>query len=259
MDAQGSLFAFFFYQLLFTFLVLLYMHPVRTGTYSFTLYTVWMGVLAGALLGSLKVMIGYALRRGPASLTFASINLASIAPAAIFALFIDFPYTIWQLVGSIFVAVGLVWAVGGMQKGLWLLFAASAFLVHTLYLLLTQLYVIVVEKSSLLHSEWYVPIIFATACLMHMAIYWVRERRMPSLQETLWGIGGGLCNGACAYFFMQATFVADGLERGFIFPIFSISLILFCNIWGRWLYEEEVNWRATSLCLLGLFVGTQSP
>lgn len=274
MDAKGSVFAFFFYQLLFTFIVVSFLYPIRADSYSINLYTVFMGVLCGLALGSLKYIIGFALKKGPASLTFASVNSASVVPPCIIALFsgsaINFTCTSWQLVGSLLVVIGLFWAVSNQgfsrHKARWILFALLGFAVHTIYLLLAQLHVLILENSDWLHSilhhgsdtlqsEWYVPLIFATACLMHMIIYSITEKRLPSLSETLWGILGGICNGVCSFFFMQGTLVACGVERSFIFPIFSISLIVFCNLWGQVLYKERVHWRANGLCCLGVLAG----
>ncbi len=167
--------------------------------------------------------------------------------------------------------LGIGWAISDLkviqQKWKWVIFASLAFIAHTLYLLLMQWHVLVLENSHWLesiwqagshelYSEWYVPLIFAAAFAIHGSIYLFKERRIPNVYESVWGILGGLFNGACAYFFMHATNSASGIERGFIFPLFSASLIISCNIWGQYLYKEQVNWRANSLCLLGVAAGT---
>lgn len=41
-----------------------------------------------------------------------------------------------------------------------------------------------------------------------------------------------------------------------IFPIFSVTIILFCNLWGQWLYKEKVNWFANACCIGGILIGT---
>lgn len=276
MDAQGSAFAFFLIQLFFTFLVVTYMYPIQTGSYSLNLYTLAIGAACGIALGLVKFMLGFALKRGPASLTFASLNCSSVAPAIIIALYfgtwIEFPYTLWHKIGSTLVVIGLLWAVADqtqfLQKWKWIFFALFAFAANTLYLLLTQSHIFIMQNSQWLdeiwrfgskeiHSEWFIPIIFATATMMHGIIYCLIERRAPMRREICWGTGGGVLNGACAYFFMQATEQAAGIERALIFPTFAVTLIVVCNIWGQWLYNEKVNWRANCLCLLGLVTGSQ--
>ena len=41
-----------------------------------------------------------------------------------------------------------------------------------------------------------------------------------------------------------------------IFPIFAVTIILLCNLWGQKLYKEKVNWMASGLCVVGLLIGT---
>ncbi len=275
MDAKGSVFAFFFFQLLLTFIVCCIACPIRTNCYSINLYTILIGLLTGMALGLLKCVIGFALKKGPAGLTFVSVNMASVAPAFIITFFfsqeINFYYTTWQLIGSVLIVIGLIWAVWNhdfiFPKWKWIIFAMLGFCAHTVYLILIQSNIFILENhhwldafwrigSEELHSEWHVPVIFGTACVMHMTIYAIGEKRMPSFREIIWGILGGICNGICAMIFMHALSLASGVERSFIFPIFSISLIVSCNIWAQYLYQERVNWRANGLCLLGLFAGS---
>ncbi len=271
METKGSLFAFFFYQLLLTFVVVTFLHPIRASSYSINLFTVLSSLIAGIALGGLKYMISYAVKKGPAGLTFASVNSASVAPACIIALVfgtsLDYPYTFSHIVGSILVVTGLFWAICNenfiAKKSIWVVFAVGAFIVQTLFLLCTQMHVLILDNSHLWHisreevySEWYLPFIFLTACLMHMAIYAYKEKRLPTSTETIWGILGGLLNGSCAFFFMHAIQSAQDLELAFLFPTFSISLIIACNLWAQAIYKEKIHWRASSLCVLGVFIGS---
>ncbi len=41
-----------------------------------------------------------------------------------------------------------------------------------------------------------------------------------------------------------------------LFPIFSVTLIVGCNLWGKWLYKEQVHWKANAVCIGGLLLGT---
>lgn len=270
MEKKGSARTFFLFQLVCTFLTLIYLYPVAEECYSINLYTICMACACGFFLALLKLQVVRALKAGPASLTFACINCASIAPAIAFALlFVDCTYTFGNLIGSTLVAIGLFWAINNQSqfthKWGWIAFAMLAFFVHTLFLILTEWHAILLRSphwlndfwlygSDRLHSAWFAPLVFATAALIHSVLYWFQERRFPRREEFFWGILGGLLNGACSYFFQQSVLLATGIEQACLFPLFSVTLILVCNLWGQWLYGEEVHWKANCLCLAGLFV-----
>ncbi len=86
LDAKGSIFAYTFYQLLLTFTVCCFMHPIRTNSYSINLYTVVISVACGGALGLFKYFLGFALKKGPSSLTFALVNSATAVPALLITL-----------------------------------------------------------------------------------------------------------------------------------------------------------------------------
>ena len=275
MDKNGTARAFFVFQLFFTCLVATLLHPIRTGSYHCNFQIATIGFLAGIFLGGMKLMIGKALQKGPPGLTFAAVNSASVMPAIVIVFMIgsliDYQLTPYDLLGSILVLIGLFWA--GWDKSekpgtrAWIVFAALAFFLHVFFLVLTECRAIFLNqhfsliKNSLLNpekmaSEWFVPTIFAAAAGMHSFLDCVAERRIPMRWEVLWGVLGGIFNGACTFFFMRAAETATVRESAFIIPIFSISLIIVCNLWGQWLYDEKVNWKANSLCLLGIFIAT---
>jgi hypothetical protein len=70
---------------------------------------------------------------------------------------------------------------------------------------------------------------------------------------TLGSIGGFL-NGVITFLLLVAAKYATADEKPVIFPLFSISIIIFCNLWGQWLYKERVNWKATSVCAAGILI-----
>jgi drug/metabolite transporter (DMT)-like permease len=220
----------------------------------------------------MKLMIGKALQKGPAGLTFAAVNSASVMPAIVIVFMIgsliDYQLTPYDLAGSVLVLAGLFWA--GWDKSAkpgtraWIVFAAAAFFLHVFFLVLTECRAIFLNQhfsiennffnAEKMASEWFVPTIFAAAAGMHILLYCAAERRIPMKREVLWGILGGIFNGVCAFFFMRAAEMATVRETAYIIPIFSISLIIVCNFWGQWLYNEKVNWKANTLCLLGIFI-----
>src|SRR5262249_33625261 len=161
-------------------------------------------------------------------------------PGILSALFLgsllEMPYEIHHLLGSLFVVSGLFWAIKDqtklLQKKKWLFFIAIAFCIQTLYLCLTQWHGVILKNAHLvsdilkrgsqeLHSEWFIPITFASATMLHALLYARRDRRLPYRREIAWGTLGGLCNGVCTFLFMQGVLNAQGAEYAFIFPIYS--------------------------------------
>jgi hypothetical protein len=180
-------------------------------------------------------------------------------------------YSLWNALGSILVVLGLFWAgwsnADAKEKKLWLLFALSAFVLHILLLAFMQWRALMLSPSmtetTLLPfrlsegtSQWFMPMIFVSATLLQLLIYLYNEHRWPNRGEIMWGILGGIANGAGTFFLIRATEVAVTWEKAMMFPIYSVAIIVLCNLWGQWLYREHVNWRANIICLCGLVVGT---
>lgn len=275
MDIKGSARVFFMFQLFLTFFILLLMHPIRVNNYELNLYILLMALACGISLGMMKWMISKALRRGPASLTFATVNSASVVPPLViggfFGTFFEFSFSTQNIVGSVLVVLGLFWATwnqqGYLQKRTWIIFVGLAFLLHSLFLILTQGHILLLKNEHLIYelfkkgsqnlaSEWFMPLVFAFATIFHLSLYMITIRQIPQKTEIFWGLAGGVANGISAFFFMKGVEVASLDQQAFIFPVFSVMLILSCNIWGQWLYKEKVNWRANIVCLVGTVIGT---
>jgi len=264
LDKNGSPRVFFIMQLLLTFLVTVCLCPVQSGSYSLDMYTAAVAIACGLALGLMKYLISHALVTGPSNLTFAAVNSATIMPgiiiAFLFGSLINFQYTMWNFSGSLMVIGGLFWASRkriNVHKA-WMIFATGAFFLHFFYLFLTQSYFITTQNRFFpfaIESQWFFPLVFMAAAILHIVVYYFSERKLPKQQEFFWGILGGVLNGACAYYFGLGAEIAHGKEHGFIFPIFSVALIISCNLWARWFYNEKINWPAHSLCMAGLIIG----
>ncbi len=275
MDRKGTAKAFFIFQLFFTCLVSILLYPVRTDCYTCNLQILIMGFLTGISLGSMKWMLGKALQKGPPGLTFATVNSATVMPAIVIVLItgslIDLKLSIYDFIGSLLVIIGLFWAGWNKSEKIetraWILFAALAFSAHVFYLILTEYRTLImgnhfpVMNHWLIHpanmaSDWFVPTVFATACGMHTMMYISSEKRIPSQDEIIWGTAGGILNGLCTFLYIYALEIATLKETSYIFSVFSISLIVVCNLWGQWFYDEHVNWTANAICLLGIFIAS---
>lgn len=272
-DNGGTSKSFLMIQLSIAFLVAILLNPVRTGSYEWNMLIVSLGLLAGFILGFMMLSLGRALEKGPPGLTFAALSGATVMPgllmAMIFGSGFGFEYRYWHALGSILVLGGLFWAgwgfAGMKDKNRWLLFSISAFSAHVLFLVMMQWRSLIINHaggiSSLLtsseaQSQWFMPMIYLAAALLQTIVFLKDEKRMPSLIEWGYGFLGGATNSLSTFFLIWATEVATGLENATIFPVFSVTIILLCNAWGQKLYQEKVNWKASQVCALGLFIGT---
>lgn len=275
-DSGGNSKGFLVVQQLLSLIVAILLNPVRTGHYNWNNSIAFIGIFAGIIMGMMMFSIGKALEKGPPGLTIAILNSSTVVPAIImffiFGVSFGHVYHWWNALGSILVVLGLFWATKETlstysNKQIWLVFAASAFLLHALFLVMiewesmllrpnlpfTRLLPFNLDSSS---AQWFMPMIFLASTTYLTCIYSIKEKRIPRSSEILYGALGGMCNGACTFFLIRAAAIASVWERAMVFPTFAVFLILVCNIWGKLLYRENVHWKANAICLGGLFVGT---
>lgn len=136
-------------------------------------------------------------------------------------------------------------------------------------------------------SQWFLPMLFLAAFLAQLFSRdtWGSMHSLPRFFHTMrslhakkvlanvegvislsnikagkiemgYGVLGGIFNGGATFFLMQATECANSLQQAMLFPVFAVTVILLCNLWGRIIYKEKVNWWANTLCIIGLFIGT---
>lgn len=274
-DSGGSSKAFLMIQLSLVFLVAILLNPVRTGDYSVSPCMLYFGLAGGIILAVMMICLGKSLETGPPGLTFAALNSSTVMPMLFMVLLFGSPfgyaYTVFNALGSTLVVLGLFWAgwgARGLEKKMrWATFVVGAFVMHTLFLILMQWRALFInfpgENGLFLNfdvqdakSQWFMPAVFFAAALIQIGMYLATQKRRPNRYETLYGILGGLTNGIGTFFMIWSTEVSTPLEHAMIFPIFSVAIILACNLWGRFLYKERVNWLANGLCILGILIGT---
>ena len=274
-DGGGTTKAYLMVQLFLTFLVAILLNPVRTGHYEWNLPLAVFGFAGGIILAAFMAMMGKALESGPPGLTFAVINASSVMPillmVSVFGAGFGFVYSKTNGFGSVLVVAGLLWAareaIKEKKSFTWAIYALLAFTLHTFFLAFMQwraLFLNYPGKRALFlslsdvqaASEWFMPMIFLAASLVQGYIFFTTEKRKPLPSEMLYGVFGGIANGIGTFFMIWATEVANPIEQAMIFPIFSISIIVLCNMWGQRLYKEKINWAASSFCILGLIIGT---
>ena len=274
-DGGGTSKAYLMVQLFLTFLVAVLLNPVRTGHYEWNMPLALFGFAGGIILAFFMAMMGKALESGPPGLTFAVINASSVMPILLMVSFFGagfgFIYTKYNGIGSILVVAGLLWAartaITEKKSFSWAIYALIAFAMHSLFLAFMQWRAIFLNfpgsKALFLSltdvqaaSEWFMPMIFLAASLVQGYIFFTTEKRQPLPSEWFYGVLGGVANGIGTFFMIWATEAANSIEQAMIFPIFSISVILLCNLWGQRLYKEKVNWAASAVCIVGLVIGT---
>jgi drug/metabolite transporter (DMT)-like permease len=272
-DKGGTTKAFLVIQLSLVFLIAILLNPVRTGNYQWSSCMGAFGFAGGLILAAMMASLGRALETGPPGLTFAALNTSTVMPMILMVFFFGSPfgyiYTLWNGIGSLLVVLGLFWA-GWMrseQKPNWTVFVTAAFFLHVIFLIFMQwraLFINFPGANGLFlsfdvddaKSEWFMPMIFLAATLIQLGIFYTTEKRWPTRREISYGVLGGTANGIGTFFMIRATEASTPFEHAMIFPIFSVTIILICNLWGQWLYKEKVNWKANALCVLGLLIGT---
>ncbi len=274
-DQGGTSKAYLMIQLFLTFLVAILLNPVRTGNYEWSNCMGAFGLSGGIVLGIMMAILGKALESGPAGLTFAILNSSTVMPMIIMVLLFGsafgYVYTTSNGVGSFLVVVGLFLAAAETLKSKkmakWVLFAFGAFILHVIFLVFMQwraLFINFPGENGLLISfatedmvnEWFMPMVFLAATCIQSVIYITSLKRLPNRFEVMYGILGGIANGIGTFFLIRATEVSTSFEHAIIFPLFSVTIILCCNLWGKWLYKEKINWKANAFCVLGLLIGT---
>ncbi len=274
-DSGGTAKAFLAVQLSIAALAALLLGPIRTGEYSINTPVALLGLISGLIFGVMLITLGRALEKGPPGLTFATLNASTVMPAVVMTAFFGaafgFIYTPWHAVGSLLVLAGLFWAGKGLQgivdRRSWIVFSLLTFILHILFLVLMQWRALILNwprpeeigigfASSEIGSPWFMFFIYLTAAVMQIGVYLFTERRNPKREECFYGLFGGIGNSLSTFFLIWATEAANALENAVLFPVFSIAIIIICNVWGQRLYQERVNWKACQVCLFGLLVGT---
>lgn len=274
-DSGGTSKVYLAIQLFLTFLIAIILNPVLTGQYEWSNCMAAFGLSGGIVLAAMMASLGKALESGPPGLTFAMLNSSTVMPmilmVLIFGAAFGYVYTPWNGIGSAIVVFGLFWAgwetirTGKMTK--WLCFALAAFTFHVIFLVFMQWRVLFINfpgENGLLLSfavedaknQWFMPMIFLSATFIQTLLYATTLKRLPTRHEVYYGIVGGILNGVGTFFLIWSTEVSTPVEHAMIFPIFAVTIIVLCNLWGQYLYKEKVNWWASALCVVGLLVGT---
>jgi len=274
-DSGGSTKGYLMIMLSVISLIAVFLNPIRMADFSWSYSMALFAVIAGIILSFMLISLGKTLESGPPGLTFAALNASTVLPMVAMVLLFGskfgYFYTMWNAFGSILLVIGLFWAgysaIRSFHFQKWLIFMTATFFLHILLLLFFQWRALCINfpeergfffpfENSEACCQWFMPIMYATAALLQTLFYFKTRVRALNPLELQYGIYGGLTNGVGTFFMILSTEASTSLEHAAIFPVFAITVIIFCNLWGRWFYQEKVNWKANGLCLLGILIGS---
>ena len=262
----------------FSFLLSILFYPAIWTT-KINFIMIGVGICVGLLSSFLMLLTARAIKKGPSGLTFAFHNASAIFPGVllfvIFGSSFGFSLTLLQVAGMILVLSGLF---GGAIKEVvpssqekkstsqvnaslsWLKYAIGCFIVQILALTFIQGRCIFFECSGWLSAAaaddiWFMPAQFGAAFLMQ-AILFVKENASIGLKEIRHSICGGIANFAATYQLLLATKLALPLEKAILFPCFSVTSMILCNLWANKLYGENFNWLTNIICAIGIFMAS---
>lgn len=236
---------------------------------------VLVGFSVGLLISLLMFIIGKALQHGPSGLTFSFQNSGAILPPLLLATIFNKPFgfsiSFGNLLGMIFVISGLFCATIGQSKvsvrKTWVAYALLTFIAQGLILSIFQWRCLLIQEGLPTHvlipfscpssaDLWFMPALFFSSWLCQVLCFSCSERRLPYISEITYGSLGGIFNGLSTFFLLKATNVASIEEKAMLFPLFTVIVVLLCNLYGRLFYNETISWKANALAILGIIIGT---
>lgn len=233
-----------------------------------------LGLFFGAIFGIFLWALGESLKWGSASLSIALVNSSSVMPAvlmaALFGSNFGHPYTVWNLLGSSLVVFGILstasWDGGAARSKKW--FPRVMLSLVSFILFSAGLQWRVLLEQGISHplapfqlnpegGQYFMPAIFLSAALIQWGVYLFSKERKPLCSDTLKvAVLGGVSNGSSMYFMICGSLIAKGWENAIYYPAFSLAVIVFCNLWGKMLYQEKIPYLPNALCLSGLIIGS---
>lgn len=238
-----------------------------------------VALIAGILNFLMMGLLALALRKGSSGLTFSFQNSASIFPSLvlflIFGSAFGFSMNVYILFGFCLLITGLFLSarnqnVKPVQKTSfmkWLILAVAIFFIQGLILTLFQWRCLLFSdqvqdhpmipwKCLVNEDAWFLPTFFIFPAIVQTFLFFNSERRLFTLRETFLGLTGGLLNGGSTFFLLLATQHASSGEKMVLFPLFAVSVIFLCNLWGKFIYKEKIYWPGMLLCLAGVFISS---
>lgn len=238
-----------------------------------------IGCFTGFLMFLMMVLLLKALEIGPAALTFGFQNASAVFPVIllffIFGPTFNFVITPTLVVGLFLVIGGLFWSAkaqfarekkNSYSLKKWSLVALGAALMQVAILSMFHWRYLIIDFASASHpllfvhcqpieEVWFAPGIFSFATFATLLLFAKKEKRFFKKPEVTFGSIGGLLNGVVTFLLLLATRFSSSFEKGIIFPLFTVGVILFCSLWGKKLYHEPIHWPGLGCCISGIILG----
>lgn len=245
----------------------------------FSILMVSLGCICGFLNFVMMRLTARSLEIGPPGLTFTFQNASCVLPGLLLCLLFGstfgFLLTPWLVAGFLLIVLGLYFSTRNYGKlkekknpnfRRWLLFVLILLLVQGIILSIFQwrvwLFACPVDSHWLIpwscmpeEDIWFMPAFFAVPTVLQLIVFWKKEGRKFSSGEFRYGSFAGVLNGLAMLLLLLATKSEGVLNKGMLFPLFTVSVILFCNLWGMKLYKEQVNWTGILCCIAGVIIG----
>lgn len=257
--------------------------PLFAHNFAIDSATIFYGLAAGIGLGLFMKFLGIAMARGPSSLTVAFINGSTIFPALILYLLLGrtwgFDYNLQSALGATTLLAALFWATKkdaakeGKERApymkasrRWLIATLGCFSAHIFMLLVVQFRSLSLQDALPSHAlilpsstgtaGFFLPLMFACAWTLQALDAWRITTPPPSRKEWFFGALGGIANGTSIQLVAFGTLKAQMWEISMLFPLYSVSIMVTCNIWSALLYRERVFWPASFLAMAGIALGS---
>jgi hypothetical protein len=233
------------------------------------------GSAVGLLVALLMSLMGKALQHGPSGLTFAFQNSGAVFPPLLLAILFSKPFgftlSAGNLIGMGLVLAGLFYAAFGRSTTpltkKWVIYASLALVMQSAILSSFQWRCLLIQEDLPRHllipcvcpecaDLWFMPALFFAAWIYQAVCFIFMQRRRPHLGEIVGGGLGGVANGLSTFFLLRATVTASEAERAMLFPLFTVVVILLCNLYGMLFYREKIPWKANAIAALGICIGT---
>jgi drug/metabolite transporter (DMT)-like permease len=262
------------------FLISLVLAILITPELFFTKLSFLMAIL-GCCTGFLNFMMmgltARSLEIGPPGLTFTFQNASCVLPGILLCLLFGEPFgftlTPWLIASFCIIVSGLYISARTYGKsnqqtqfGKWLVLAVSMLLVQGIILSIFQWRVLLLSYDKGIHwlipwtsapeeDIWFMPAFFLIPTICQLTRFWRKEKRPFTTTEWIYGSSAGVFNCLAMLLLLLATKTNGAMNKVILFPLFTVSVILFCNLWGMKIYHERVNWLGIIFCVGGVVLG----
>lgn len=234
-----------------------------------------IGCGAGLLNVFMMIITSRALQHTSAGITFTFQNASSVFPNLVLFILLGSSYgfivTGHQIAGMCLILVGLfagIWQ-NNQEKNkssTWLKYALGCCLVQTVILCIFQSRFLFFTNGEVDDSDVWFMVGFFGMALLFQSFVLARQKlslgaeavsdAIPTKSKVIYGGLSGMANAASTYLLLQAIQWATPIESGLVFPIFAVGVIILCNLWGYWLYQERPKTTSIALCSFGIFVAS---